>query len=789
MMNTTHYSNRTESVDAEVAEETLKALELPQVLEEVASHALSEPGRDLVRASRPQADLESVRAQLDLVSEVKEMIGIRGKLGLNSLVFMEPIFSRLDNPASTLGTEEILTVRDLLETTEIVWHKLDTLEERYSGLRGKGDRLVLLDFLQNRISRTFDEKGVVRESASEHLARIRNRTRSLKKRIYKALDDVVSNEDLNHVVQEDYVTLRNDRYVILLRPEFKGVLAGIVHDHSRSGASVYVEPLGVVELNNQVAGLMDEEREEIRRIFQELTEEIRTAKNDIRRNYQLLAELDAFQARALYAIDTDCVAPELVQQGFAIVGARHPLLVASDEIEVVPMDVVQDRVTSATIISGANMGGKTVALKIAGLFPLMARCGLMLPAREGTKILPFSRIMADIGDEQDIRSHRSSFSGHMQRIKEVLETAGRGDLVLLDELGGATDPEEGSALAMAILDELIDRDVNAVVTTHLTHLKAYGMGRPEVKTVSVEFHPKTLQPTYRLLYDLPGESHAIVTAERIGLPPQVIAAAKKYADKAAGGSTRLLVRLKEQLAEAESRRRDVEEKQQAVGEELRHLQSSRDEIVEEFRKQAREMMHRAAKEISDLQRALKSGKMGKGKQAHEALARTRESIEQTLEIPLEKEIPTIAAGARVRLETLGKEGTVLASPERGKVEVAVGTMKIRADVEDLTILEMEPRKKNASKMSRFEVDIPFARPRREVNVVGLRVHEALPVVDRAVDEASLGGLTSITIIHGKGTGRLKEAVRDHLSRHALVKGVRGSDPLGGGDGVTIVDLN
>lgn len=769
-------------------EDALKSLELPQVLEEVSSHAFSAPGRRKLLGTRPGEEIDSIRAQLELVVELKEMIGLKGKLGLNSLVPMEEIFSKLDNPAVILDAEEIIVVRDLLDTAETVWHRLDTLEERFRRLRELADRFVLLDVLQGSINRVLDEKVMVRETASQRLTGIRHRTRSLKKRIYKALEEVVTNRDLGRVVQEDYVTLRNDRYVILLRPEFKGVLAGIVHDHSRSGASVYVEPLGAVEMNNQVAGLLDEEREEIRRIFRELTEEIRASMKDLSRSYGMLAELDAYQARALYAGETSSVAPELVYEGFSILGARHPLLLASGDTDVVPMDIVQDHSTSATIISGANMGGKTVALKIAGLFPLMTRCAILLPAREGTKIRPFVRVMADIGDEQDIRSHRSSFSGHMQRIKAILDTAVREDLVLLDELGGATDPEEGAALAMAVLDELIDRGVRVLVTTHLTHLKAYGMGRSEVKNVSVEFHPKTLQPTYRLLYDLPGESHAIVTAERIGLPGRVIAGARRYADAAAGGSTRLLSRLKEQLSEAETRRQELEHKQRELDRELMRIQASRDEIVEGFRKKARDMMNRAAREISDLQRALKSGKIARGKEAQEALAETKAFVEETLETSLEKEMPAIAPGTRVRVGTLEKEGVVLGGPERGKVEVAVGKVKIRADLEDLTILGQEPEKKSSSKNGRFTIDIPFARPRREVNVIGLRIDEALPVVDRAVDEASLGGLSTITIIHGKGTGRLKEAVRAHLARHALVQSVRGGDALGSGEGVTIVDL-
>jgi len=441
-----------------------------------------------------------------------------------------------------------------------------------------------LSALRNRIARVLDERGMVRSSASPRLAEIHERASVVRGRILKRLDKIVKDQDLSRIVQEDYVTLRNDRYVILLRPEFKGLLDGIIHDHSRSGASVYVEPFNVVELNNQVAGISDEEREEIRRIFKELTGEIRDSLDALRQDYEALAELDAEQARALYAIATSSIVPELIDNGFRILGGRHPLLLAGGTDSVVPMDVFQVNSTRTTVISGANMGGKTVALKIAGLFPLMVRTGIMVPAREGTQIQPFERIMADIGEDQDIRNRVSSFSGHMLRIKAIIDDVRPGDLVLLDELGGATDPEEGSALAMAILDELAERGARVLVTTHLTHLKAYGLSRPQVKNVSVEFHPVTLKPTFRLLYDLPGESHAIETAERIGLAPHVIAAARKYGDAAAGGSSSLLQSLREKMSEVEAQSRRLEETQRTVDAELAEIRTNRENSVESFAK-------------------------------------------------------------------------------------------------------------------------------------------------------------------------------------------------------------
>jgi len=551
---------------------------------------------------------------------------------------------------------------------------------------------------------------------------------------------------------------------------------------------VYVEPFNVVELNNEVAALMDEERDEIRRILKDLTEKVRVARDTIEDDYRTLTLLDAFQARALYASATFAIPPELVENGFRLLAARHPLLLAADASSVVPMDVIQTDTTAATVISGANMGGKTVALKIAGLFPLMVRCGIMVPAEEGTQLQPFARIVADIGEDQDIRSQVSSFSSHIVKIKAILDTAGPGDLVLLDELGGATDPEEGSALAMAILDELIVKGCRVVVTTHLTLLKAYALGRQNVKNVSVEFHPVTLKPTFRLVYDLPGESHAIETAERIGLSQNVVKAARAHLDRAGGGSYSLVESLRRKISEVELSRQELEKKERLLEEEWAKISSKREEIVEEFRKEARQTIRKAEREIAELQQSLKSGRMKSGAKPREIIGQIKQEITQKLGTPLDKRPARLEVGVTVKIKSLDQEGTVRALSDKDRVEVAVGGLTVRVDAEDLLILDRGPTKKNASKKKQIGVDIPLASPRWETNVIGLRVDEAIPVVEKALDEALLGGLSAITIIHGKGTGRLKKGIWEYLSSHPLVGSFRAGDIRAGGEGITIVEL-
>ncbi len=778
----------TASVINDVIEASHLALELPSVLEELALHAQTLPGKANILDTDPSTDISHIQSDLELVAQFFEFIMIHERLGFWGLINLEGLFDNLEIPSTLLEVEELLAVKDFSENSDSIKKRLYRIEDRFYRLKFLGAGLFELGSFRKAIDRVFDENGEVKPTASPELIRISEETRLIRSRIIKRLEKTVHDRDLTRVVQEDYVTLRNDRYVILLRPEFKSLLDGIVHDSSRSGASVYVEPLGVVDLNNRVATLADEFREEIKKIFKRLTEEVRQNLGALVENYKILTLLDAFQARASYASATNSVRPELVSEGFRLLKARHPLLLSVSETDTVPMDVIQDIDTLATVISGANMGGKTVALKIAGLFPLMVRCGMMIPAKEGSLLNPFSRIMADIGDDQNIRGKVSSFSGHISRIKAIFDNADEGNLILLDELGGATDPEEGSALAMAIIDELIRRKARVVVTTHLTQLKSYALAKPELKNVSAEFHPQTLKPTYRLLYDLPGESHAIATAERIGLPCSVLTAARAYADKSAGGSSRLLADLKHKMDETHELSAQLQIKQNRLDAQLAEIESSRDEIREEHIKQAREVVKNAERQLSDLQKSLKAGTVKSPRDVKQAVYFIKQDISDKLQAPLKINTAGFNVGDMVRIRSLSREGRIRNIPERGKIEIEVGKMLFRADPEDLEFVRKGYSEKNTSKKSVIGVEMPLITPRWEVNVIGLRAEEALPIIEKAIDDAILSGLASIRVIHGKGTGRLKKAVADYLAKQICVKAFHSGTPQEGGAGVTIIDL-
>lgn len=781
-------NNRIDTGIVDMTQESIDSLELFSVFQGIAEYAKTESGAKAILDSEPCPSLSHMTLSLQRIADLREVIGLDGPLAFGQFPPLEGLLARLANKAVIFDAEDLMVLADMIETSTKIRSALLSLDEKYGTLIDLGNRIRNLDHFSVRVRSVLDEHGVVRSNASKGLQQVRGRMRRSREKIQSALNSVVKDEDLARVVQEDYITIRNDRYVILLKPEFKGLFKGIVHDHSRSGASVYVEPLGVVDINNEIASLADEERSEVRKVFQELTSEARESIEELKGNYETLVLLDALQAKSLYAQATDSIEPELVDKGFKLLGAKHPLLPFHGPEAAKPMDVIMTPESDGMIISGANMGGKTVALKIAGLFPLMVRYGLMIPAKEGTKVQPFGKIMADIGDDQDIQGKVSSFSGHMARIGRILEFAQEDTLALLDELGGATDPDEGSALAMAVIDELMAKGAKAIVTTHLTQLKAYAMGSKGVKSVSVEFHPVTLHPTYRLLYDLPGESHAIATAERIGIPERVIERSRKYLHKTSGGASQLMMRLKEKIDEVDRLKTETQELERDLKSKLEALESEKEQALEFLRKQGLDIINRAKHEVTELQKALKTGKIRDASKPRRVIENLEEELEDKLGGPLESPQESPLEGARAYVKPLGRVAVVEGPGEKGKVMVRLGNVKTRVNIEDLEILG-DNAEKNASKNEQVRIHMPTAAARGEVNIIGFRVEDALPVVEKALDEALVAGLETLTIIHGKGEGRLKKAVREHFQGIPYVKKLYGGPIDSGGDGQTVLELS
>jgi DNA mismatch repair protein MutS2 len=661
----------------------------------------------------------------------------------------------------------------------------------------------------------------VLDSASEALASIRGELKVAHDRLLSRMESLASDSQFSPYLQDNLVTQRDGRYVLPLRAEFKGRVKAIVHDQSSSGATVFVEPLTVVDLNNRYRELQLEEREEVRRVLKALSRQIGACADEIETTVGILAELDLTFARAKYAEDLDAteaaLQPFRSRQGPPHPGstvrlwkARHPLL---DEATVVPIDVEFDAETYALVITGPNTGGKTVTLKTVGLLALMAQSGLHIPVQAGSQMSAFQAVYADIGDEQSIEQSLSTFSGHITNIIDILEQADRRSLVILDELGAGTDPQEGAALAQAILTRLLDRGITTLVATHYPELKAYAHTTTGVVNASVEFDLETLSPTYHLTLGLPGRSNALSIASRLGLPEDIVAAAREGispTDLRAEDLLEEIHRQRDAAQEARTAAEDLRQEASAMQEELRErldqIEGERREALEKARAEGESRVAALKDDLEALRREL-----ARARQPLEALQSVEDKVadlEDTFGAPVERELPEIPAprsaprrslqvGDRVRLRSLDTRGVISALGEE-EAEVRVGNLRVRSRRADLELLggppkESQREREESSQASSKEaaptsVVSRSSAPGMELDLRGKRVDEALEAVDRYLDSAYLSGLPYVRLIHGKGTGRLREAVRQELRGHPHVTTFESGLPNEGGDGVTVARL-
>ena len=613
--------------------------------------------------------------------------------------------------------------------------------------------------------------------------------------------------------QEALVTQRDGRYVLPLRAEFKGRIKSIVHDQSASGATIFVEPLAVVELNNQYRELQLAERDEERRILAELSQQVGRQAGDILLTVDTIAELDVAFSRAKYAEDTHSFEPVLhalpaatnaLHPGAIIrlYQARHPLL---DPDTVVPIDFELDPQTYALVITGPNTGGKTVTLKTVGLLALMAQSGLHIPAHSGSELSVFQDVYSDIGDEQSIEQSLSTFSGHITNIIHILERADRRSLVILDELGAGTDPQEGAALARALLSHLLARGITTLVTTHHPELKAYAHSTPGVVNASVEFDLETLRPTFHLTIGLPGRSNALAIAQRLGMPEVIVSAARAELDPTDLRAEDLLDEIHRQRdlarqarAAAEKARREAEAMQTELEERLERIEDERHEVLEKAREQSEHQVEELQEEIRTIRRSL--ARLRQPLEALQPVEEQAQALEEVVEKRIERSLPTIKGkplrrairlGDNVRLRTLNTQGVVTALGEED-AEVQVGVLRVRTRISDLALsretAELPPVPTRSEKPGPSSADLP-ASPGLELDLRGQRADDAQAALERYLDAAYLAGLPWVRIIHGKGTGRLREVVRQALQGHPHVRSFEAGGDKEGGEGVTVVKLH
>lgn len=800
-------------------EKTLRTLEYDKILERLAGYASFAVSAEKARALRPTADPDVARRRQEETSEAVALLATHPDFSIGGV---RDIRQQVDlaEHAGVLTPVDFLDIKATLIAARNLARTLERLGGQYPNLVELVATIKYPLGLVDAITRAISERGEVLDSASPKLAIIRRDMRVAHDRLLTKLQRMVTDPRIAAFLQEALVTQRDGRYVLPLRAEFKGRVPAIVHDQSASGATLFVEPLGVVALNNEYRELQLAERDEERRILAELSAQVGAYAPDLLDIVNVIAELDVILARGKYAESLRATRPTLrpfsdkrkmgnkdgAHPGSVIrlYGARHPLL---DPETVVPVDVVLDPQTFVLVITGPNTGGKTVTLKTVGLLALMAQSGLHIPAEVGSEISVFDEIFADIGDEQSIEQSLSTFSGHITNIIHILRKADRRSLVILDELGAGTDPQEGAALARALLTHLVERGITTLVTTHHPELKAFAHTKPGAVNASVEFDLETLQPTYHLTIGLPGRSNALAIAQRLGMPEAIITAARQELNPQELHAEGLLDEIHRQRdlaqkarAEAEKARKEAETLRAELSQRLDKIEEERREILEAARAEAESRLKALQAELDEMRRALIRARQPL--EALQTIENMVDDLKQAYATPVERNeigiesLPVfqpVRLGDRVRLRALNSQGIVTSVGE-DEAEVQIGALRVRTRLSELEHVYGEQEiaagapGEGRKAVARESSPILPASPGIEIDLRGRRADEALDALERYLDAAYLAGLPFVRVIHGKGTGKLRQAVRQALGEHPHVKSHQPGDEREGGDGVTVVKL-
>jgi len=801
-------------------EKTLHTLEFLKILERLASYASFSGSAESALALRPTVDIDEARLRQQETSEAIGLLTTHPDLTIGGVRDVRPSVD-LANHGGVLTSVELLDIKSTLIASRNLARTFDRLKDQYPTLYAIVSQLPPPLGLVDAITRAISERGEILDSASEKLSNIRRDMRIAHDRLLTKLQRMITDPKTTPYLQEALITQRDGRYVIPLRAEFKGKLRAVVHDQSASGATLFIEPLPVVDLNNEYRELQLAERDEERRILAELSANVAFHAVEITSIIDIISDFDLALAKAKYADDLAATEPRL--HSFRGAGtphhpgsiirlyqARHPLL---DPKIVVPIDVELDPQTFALVITGPNTGGKTVTLKTVGLLALMAQAGLHIPAHSGSEISIFHDIYADICDEQSIEQSLSTFSGHITNIIRILEHADSHSLVLLDELGAGTDPQEGAALARALLSHILERRITILVTTHHPELKTYAHATPGVVNASVEFDLETLQPTYHLTIGLPGRSNALAIAQRLGMPDAIIEAGRSELHPDELRSESLLDEIHRQRDLSRQARHHAD-KARHEAEALRAELSGRLEKIEDERRSILEQAHQEAEaQLSELEEELRQTRhlLARSRQPVESLREVEdrlETLQEAYDHPVERLPVTLGPGGspassrlprlgdKVRLRTLGTYGIVTALGEE-EVEVQVGVLRVRARLADLETAGESPEASSPAKQAagspskvgtKKQSELFAPSPGVELDLRGQRAEDALDALDRYLDAAYLAGLPFVRIIHGKGTGKLRQAVREALSSHPHVKSWEAGGDKEGGEGVTVAKL-
>ncbi len=767
--------------------QTRDLLELPAVLERIAHFASFSAARAGVLALRPDADRARVRDRLELTAQGRQFLEVSPSFSVGAA---RDVRDRAERAArgSRLDPADLLDVHDHLRATRLAVAAVGRQAAELPALWSLVEVASDPPDLEGRISGAIDEEANVRDEASPELARLRRLLAQARGRLTRLLERMIQQVS-SDVLRERLVTERRGRLTVPVRRERQRDFPGVVHDVSASGATVFMEPLSAIEAGNEIRSLEVAERREVERILLELSAAVGAERQALNAAVQALANLDRTLAAARYAIATHAISPAVSDDtSFDLKAARHPLL-----DQPVPIDVHLDGVEArALVITGANTGGKTVALKTVGLLHLMAACGLHVPAKPGSRVAVFERVVADIGDAQSIEHSLSTFASHVRNLRAMVEAAGPGALALADEIGAGTDPDEGAALGQAVIHALLDRGATVVATTHHPALKAFAAAHPSTRNASVEFDHATLRPTYRLRLGIPGSSNALEIADRLGLEAVIVGDARARMSKGALDLERAIVDAQNERAAAERERTAsaqarsaAERSRREFDKQMDELDSERETLLSDARREARGLLRDARQALQDARRAARTGQAAARRTARTSLANTERRLAPASSPPAEsaeRDPLEVRVGDEVEADGFSGRALVLSSTDRS-VEVAIGSARATFDRARLQrVFPASPR--------------PTRRRRRpssgggtqEIDIRGMRADEAAEMAERSLDEALRQGAAALRIIHGKGTGALRAVVAEVMSGHPSVRSHAPAPLNEGGDGVTVAAL-
>ena len=734
--------------------------------------------------------------ELMLMKEMIDFYKYDDGLELAGLADITKMMNSIDIIGSYLSVEDLAILKKNLTIFRISKSRAKNVRDKYKTIWNLFSDVEEVREIENFISEAINDEGILKDDASIGLRDVRRQKQNINANIKEKFDELISNKNTQNAIQERIVTQRNDRYVIAVKTDFKGLVKGIEHDRSATGSTVYIEPLNVVSLNNKLREYEAREREEIRKILLRITEIVKTKKEEILEIKEILERLDFIDAKTTYSVNKKCIVPKIINKEYLkLVEARHPLI---DENTVVPINFELGNPENIMLITGPNTGGKTVTLKVAGLLTIMALSGIPIPANEKTEVGYFHNVLADIGDEQSLEQNLSSFSGHVSKIKDIIEHASSKSLVLMDELGSGTDPMEGAAFAMAIIDYLNKKHVTSIITTHYSEVKAYAFNTTGIKSASMEFNVETLSPTYRLLEGIPGESNALIIARKYGISEEIIENAKSYISEDNQRVEEMLKSIKEKNdklemmhAQLEATRAELDKQKNIYEQKMVKLENEKNEIIKRAYEEADNYlknMQAKAKNLIDKINSEESKKED-AKNAQRSLNMLRESfITDKKKNVKEKKIITqnvdFAIGEEVLVKTMNQNGKILKIMPDNRIQVQTGILKLVVSTDDIVKIQ----KKKTNKFKNFASLKRTSQVRGEIDLRGMNADEAIAELETYMDRAMLTGYHEIYIIHGKGTMVLRKKIHEYLRTSKYVAEFKDANQNEGGVGCTVVTL-